>query len=161
MQTKEQLIKQLDLKPHPEGGFFKETYRSEHQVSFTALPENFHSPRNLASSIYFLLGAGDVSRLHRLKSDEIWYFHKGSSIILHTFTQDKTYLKYILGEGGVYQVVIPSGTIFGAEARDKTGYALLGCMVTPGFDFDDFELVDKEEMVKLYPEKLELIKRFT
>ncbi len=152
------IIEELDLKPHPEGGYYRENYR--HPLRLDSVNGN----RNLATSIYYLLHDSQLSKFHRLTSDEIWYHHSGDSAIIHCFFQDSGYRKIRLGaveNSGSYQVVLPAGTIFGAEVENNHGYFLAGCMVSPGFDFNDFEFVTREELLAVYPENRNLIHKFT
>jgi hypothetical protein len=149
-------IQKLGMKPHPEGGFFAETYRNSRYVSFV------NGPRSMATSIYFLLRSQDISHFHQLYSDEIWYFHSGSPVLVHQFHKNN-YQKYILGPESDHdlQVVIKAGTIFGAEVLEESSYCLMGCMVNPGFDFSDFRMMDREELHIKFPDHEELINRLT
>jgi uncharacterized protein len=162
-QSAEDYIRNLDLQPHPEGGFYREIYRSEHTL-FTQHNETESPPeRNLLTSIYFLLHNGDTSCFHRLKSDEIWYFHAGDPIAIHTIDAQKSYRCVMLGpdagHGEVPQMIIPAGTLFGAGPAVKNGFTLVGCAVAPGFDFRDFEMFDPLELLQLYPQHEEIIRR--
>jgi len=162
--TAQQLIGQLDLIRHPEGGWFKETYRSTEQFAASALPERFGGERSLCTSIYFLLEQGDFSALHRIKSDELWHFHSGCAVLIHLIAPDGSYQELRLGSdtaaGEQFQAVVPAGCWFGAEPTGE-GYALVGCTVAPGFDFADFELGRREELVLRYPGHAGLVRRLT
>lgn len=153
----EEYIKQLQLEPHPEGGFYKPTYASELSASFE------HGERQLYTSIYFLLRSEDVSHLHRLQSDELWYFHAGSSLTIHMITPAGEYEEITLGlqveQGEVPQFVVPKHTIFGSSVRDQDTFALAGCMVSPGFDFADFELFSQDELLGSYPQHEKVIRK--
>jgi uncharacterized protein len=157
-------INHLDLSPHPEGGYFKEIYRNKTEISGKNLPGNYSGNRNLATSIYFLLDKDQVSKLHRLASDEIWYFHAGSSVIVHVF-YNGNYTLHTLGDNHrnneQLQVILPAGSIFGAEVADKNSFGLFGCMVAPGFHFDDFDLIQGDNLINLYPMQNDLILRLT
>ncbi|PLX17389.1 MAG: hypothetical protein C0599_13680 [Salinivirgaceae bacterium] len=158
-----QIIENFDLKPHPEGGYYRENYRSNINIAEKNLPENFSGRRSLATSILFLLPKGSFSSFHKLKQDEIWYFHAGEGPILHCIAPDHTYTKYKMGSGinrnEVPQLTIPAGTFFAAETTKKFSFS--GCMVTPGFDFADFDMPTAAQLIKLFPEHEELIRRFT
>jgi uncharacterized protein len=163
MKTAEYWIDALKLQAHPEGGFFREIYRSSVVVEGTNLPVN--EPRNLSTSIYYLLRSSDVSHFHRLRSDELWYYHYGSTIRIHQISSNGILSFVDLGakpdNGEALQANIPAGTIFGAEVLDEKSYSLIGCVVSPGFDFKDFELMKRQNLLEAYPEYKEIILRFT
>lgn len=150
-----QLIEQLQLEPHPEGGFYKSSFRSEQRMT-TASGE-----RPLYTSIYFLLRSHDISHLHRLKSDELWYFHGGSALTVHMILPDGTYeakkLGVNVGNGEMPQILVPKGTIFGSSVDAENTFSLVGCMVAPGFHFADFELFTQEELLVQYPQHAAVI----
>ena len=150
------IIEKLHLQPHPEGGYYKETYRSID----TCLDES----RNLQTAIYFLLTSDNVSHFHRIKSDEIWYFHAGSPLIVHTLTE-KGHTKHLVGNdllaGQTPQLLVPKDTIFGSSVLEKDSYSLVSCSVAPGFDFADFELFSKEELMQDYATFEEIIDLLT
>jgi predicted cupin superfamily sugar epimerase len=152
--TKE-LIEELDLKPHPEGGFYKETYRSV---------DSLEGERSLMTSIYFLLTSEHVSHFHRIKSDEHWYFHEGSSLTVHLLN-DKGHQELKLGSdlstGESFYHLVPKNTIFGSTVDNQNGYALVSCVVAPGFDFRDFELLDSEYLLERYPNEEKIIRKLT
>ena len=149
-------VGKLDLLPHPEGGFYKETYRSE---------ENFPGKnRQLMTGIYFLLTSSNVSRFHRIKSDELWFYHAGSPLIVHTLdenghTENPVGLDFEAGQQP--QFLVPKNTIFGSTVLQENSYSLVSCVVAPGFDFEDFELFTKAELLPLYPEHEAIIDRLT
>ncbi|MCK5823734.1 MAG: cupin domain-containing protein [Bacteroidales bacterium] len=161
MKTKAFWVEKLDLKRHPEGGFYKELYRSSIKITDDNLPSSFDGDRNIATSIYYLLGGKEVSHFHKIESDEIWYHHYGSPITIHVIDQDRNYKKISLGnpdeEHPQFQATIPANSFFGATVEEDNSYALAGCMVTPGFDFADFLIVDRDEMLRQYPEYSEII----
>lgn len=156
-------IQHLQLKFHPEGGYFRETYRATESINESALPPRYAAPRAISTAIYYLLMAEQRSLFHRLKSDEIWHFYQGSPLLLHVLT-DKLHT-HILGshphQGQVFQAVIPQGAWFAAQVADENGYTLLGCTVAPGFDFKDFELADRKSLQVQYPEHAALIEEYT
>lgn len=159
------LINALTLVRHPEGGWYRETYRSSEQLPHHSLPSHFSGPRTYCTAIHFLLKQGEFSALHRIKSDEIWHFHTGSSLIIHTLTPTGEYTCIRLGaaleEGDVFQAVVPAGVWFGAELVTGGDHALVSCTVSPGFDFADFELGDRAILLQQYPEHAALITRLT
>lgn len=141
----EQLIEVLNMKPHPEGGFFAETYRHPNTL---LLPDG--RKRNLFTSIYFLLTGKDISHFHRLTSDETWFFHFGENIELVTLENGKHTSQRIGNDitlNALPQLLIPANTWFAAHIPSKQGYALVSCTVSPGFDFDDFELATEEKLI--------------
>lgn len=152
-------IQYLGLEPHPEGGFYKSTFQSDMK---TVCPQG---ERPLYTSIYFLLRSQDVSHFHRLQSDEIWYYHGGSSLTVHMITPNGQYEEVVLGlnleKGEVPQFNVPKHTIFGSSVREEDTFSLVGCMVSPGFDFADFELFDEEELLSQYPDYQEIIRKLT
>ncbi|MEC2158242.1 cupin domain-containing protein [Virgibacillus halodenitrificans] len=156
-------ISKLGLEAHPEGGYYKSTYQSEEAISDKELTVNFAEQRKLYTSIYFLLTSEDVSHFHRLKSDEVWYFHAGSPLTIHMIKRDGQYEEVKLGlnleNGEIPQVVVPKGTIFGSSVKEKHTYSLVGCMVSPGFDFQDFELFTQDQLLSNYPHHKEIIKK--
>lgn len=150
-------IDRLGLQPHPEGGYYREVYRSG---EVTIHPEHSEE-RNLATSIYFLLEGENISHFHELSSDELWYYHDGKGANIHVFDNGQ-YQSYELSKEpeGQLQVLLPAHSEFAAEVIGQDGYVLIGCVVTPGFDFEDFRLLKKAEMLKKYPGYTELIEKF-
>jgi predicted cupin superfamily sugar epimerase len=151
-------VQHLGLKPHPEGGFFKETYRSTIKEEF----RGFSAKRNLSTGIYFLLEQGNFSAFHRIKSDEMWHFYAGDPLVVHMIDDGGKYHKQLIGpkldEGQALQFVVPAGVWFASEVADQGKYSLVGCTVSPGFDFDDFELADKNFETK-FPEHRNVIQK--
>jgi len=141
----EAYIKTLNMQPHPEGGWFVETYRSKREIS---LPD-FSGSRAMATSILFLIPEGKRSALHRIKSDEIWYYHAGGALDVIELDADGNERRIRLGpnvlDGERLQYVVSAGTWFGAEPVPGAEFCLVGCQVSPGFDFADFELLEKGE----------------
>lgn len=160
MIDKQSLIDKLNLLPHPEGGYYKEMYRSEGSIPAAALP-HYSSSRNYATSIYFLLDSENFSSLHRIKQDELWYFHSGSGLTVHVISPEGQYntIKLGSGENEDFQAWVPGGSWFGATVDQENSYALVSCAVAPGFDFADFELGKKEELSQLYPQHIDIINR--
>ena len=161
MRTSKYWIDKLNLQKHPEGGWFKEVYRSEMKAPENVLTPNFGGVRNLATSIYYLLENKDFSAWHKIKSDEIWHYYTGNSTIEILSIENNGIIKRRLGpnpdNGASFQVVIPSNTWFAARLLSEEGFALAGCTVSPGFHFSDFILAD-ESLINEFPDlKSELI----
>jgi predicted cupin superfamily sugar epimerase len=149
-----QLIADLRLRAHPEGGFFRETYRSATRI---ATPRG---ERAAITSIHFLLPGDTFSAWHTLRSDETWHFYRGSALTLHTIAPDGRAAALPLGPDGPYQLAIPAGTAFAAAVDDPAGYALVGCDVAPGFEFADFDLHDRAALLAAHPQHAALVSRF-
>jgi len=158
-------IEKLKLVAHPEGGYFREIYRSEELLKDNVLPHRYKGSRSFCTSIYFLLKREQKSLFHKLKSDELWHFYDGSSVKLYTIDAEGKLLERILGRNidrnESMQLVIERGHWFCAEVSNKNSFALFGCTVAPGFDFSDFELGDRKKLSRLYPQHKELVKKFT
>ncbi len=157
-------INNLNLQRHPEGGYFREIFRSDDIIPQSALPRRFSGDRCCMTSIYFLLSKGEVSALHRLKSDEIWYYHDGSPLTVYVI-DDGTLVQHRIGldvaSGETPQVVIRAGSWFGACLEGEGEYSLVGCAVAPGFDFADFELASRSSFLEQYPEHRSVIQKLT
>jgi predicted cupin superfamily sugar epimerase len=156
-------IDRLKLRPHPEGGYFCETYRSPLQLGAEQQPPRYGGERPVATSILFLLRHGEPSALHRLASDELWHFHAGDPIRVHMLDERGGYESLRLGlvADAEPQGVVPAGRWFGAEVEESGAYALVGCTVAPGFDFADFELARRVELEARWPQHADLIARLT
>ncbi len=155
-------IKKLGLTPHPEGGYFREAYRSGELIS--SLPERYKGLRCFGTSIYFLLTGKQLSAFHRIRSDETWHFYAGCPLTLYTLDDTGDLHEYILGNsltgGEVLQHTIPSGTWFAGKPADENSYSLLGCTVAPGFEFEDFELGNYEKLAGIFPAHKKILKEF-
>lgn len=139
------LVASLDLQPHPEGGFYRETFRADVQVPFLG------ALRSVGTSIYYLLAQGAYSGWHRIDADEIWHFHAGGALSLHVLHPNGELVTHRLGDplrhaGAVYQAIAPAGCWFAAELARPDDFVLMGCVVTPGFDFSGFELATEADM---------------
>jgi len=165
MDTARDYIEALDLAPHPEGGWYREIYRSGETIAPAGLPERFAEGRRFATAIYFLLDDRSFSALHRIRADELWHFYAGSPLTLHLIAPDGGYRSLLLGpdlaSGEAFQAVVPHGCWFGATVDTPDGFALVGCTVAPGFEFDDFELAERRRLLKDYPQHAALITRLT
>ena len=142
----QKLISHYEMHPHPEGGFYKETYRSQY-----------------STAIYYLLGKGNKSSLHRIKSDELWHFYEGDSLIVVELTEDGGFKETRLGrdleKGELVQYVVPAGVWFGAYLPDDSQFAFVGCTVSPAFEFKDFTLGHKAELLKNFPKAVSVINK--
>lgn len=158
-------IEALQLRPHPEGGYFRESYRSSETMVRSHLPPRFSGDRVFATAIYFLLQGNDFSALHRIKQDEVFHFYEGRCLIISVIAPDGGLSTIQLGRdvraGEVLQAVIPAGSVFGARLSDPHSFALVGCTVAPGFDFADFEMPSREELLKRYPQHRVVIEQLT
>jgi uncharacterized protein len=158
-------IDKLQLTPHPEGGYYRQTYRSELTIAREALPPAFSGPRAASTAIYFLLEGENFSAFHRLHSDEVWHFYAGSPLQVHVIDTAGTHSKLSLGcnpdAGQVLQTVVRAGNWFGSHVADWTSWTLVGCTVAPGFDFADFELAKRSELMVRHPQHREIIHRLT
>jgi uncharacterized protein len=164
MQTAEYWISHLELLPHPEGGFYKETYRSAENIPIGGLPSRFQGPRNFSTSIYFLLRSEDKSLFHRIKSDELWHFHAGSTLNIYLLQKNALNIFKLgaqLEDGNSLQVVIPANCWFAAKLVSPNAYTLAGCTVAPGFDFKDFELAERKKLLQEFPDHADIITELT
>lgn len=161
----ETLIKQLDLLPHPEGGYYKETYRSQGDISEDCLPDTYGGNRNYATGIYFVLTSDNFSSFHKINQDEMWHFYDGASILLHIISEAGVYTQHRIGRdittGEVPQFVVQGGDWFAAEVTDPDTYAFVGCTVAPGFSFEDFVLPARKQLINQFPEHTAVITRLT
>ncbi|WP_027213181.1 cupin domain-containing protein [Burkholderia sp. WSM2232] len=174
--ARDELIRRFDLKPHPEGGFFSETYRSADLVSRVdaaattsaagtpAAPISPAQTRAASTAIYYLLCDGAHSAWHRIQSDEVWHFYAGGPLQVHVLDTSGKLVTHRLGNAlldrdAVFQAVVPAGLWFAAECADPAGYALAGCTVAPGFEFSEFELADVDMLKTQHPQHAALIER--
>ena len=158
-----QYIEHLNLQPHPEGGFYRQSYRSTEILPGGSLPERFTGNRPFSTAIYYLLEQGDFSSFHKIKSDECWHFYSGNTLYIHVIENDGDCFCIKLGgmlqDGEVFQFIVPAGAWFAAEPAPDTAFALTGCTVAPGFDFEDLEIGDKATLLSLFPQHHTLINR--
>lgn len=167
MKTKkiETIVERLKMDPHPEGGFYKETYRSNQVIPEDVLGPSFQGNRNYCTAIYFLLTSDNFSAFHRIQQDEIWHFYEGSSLYVHVIHPNGIYQRHVVGinfdQGELPQLVVPAGAWFASSVKEPNQYSLVGCTVAPGFDFKDFELAERSTLVKQFPEHEKVIKQLT
>ncbi|WP_194777211.1 cupin domain-containing protein [Pararhodonellum marinum] len=152
------LIQKLGLKEHPEGGYYSETYRALETKEFSM------GHRSLMTSIYFLMTSDKVSHFHRIKSDELWFYHEGSPLTIHLL-EENGYSNLKVGtqlnQGQNPFQMVRSHAIFGSTVDEADSYSLVSCVVAPGFDFEDFELLKEAELLARWPEQSEIIKKLT
>lgn len=164
-QSKEQLVSLLDLQPHPEGGFYKETYRSEHSIPNNVLAGNHEGDRSYGTGIYFMLTGDAFSAFHRIEQDELWFFHQGGTIELHMISPLGEHTKHLIGNdivnGEEPQLLVPATYWFAARVVEEDNFALVSCTVSPGFDFRDFILPSKIELTAKFPQHAQIIDQFT
>jgi predicted cupin superfamily sugar epimerase len=160
----QQWIERLNLEPHPEGGWYRQTYRAPLMLPHAALP-GFTGDRAASTAIYFLLEGDQFSALHRLRSDEVWHFYAGSGLVVHVIEPGGKYSERLLGSNvqsnEQFQAVVPAGCWFGSSLAHPNTYALVGCTVAPGFDFADFEMAKRDELSAQYPQHRNIIARLT
>lgn len=158
MKSAKEWIRALGLQAHAEGGYYKEVLKSQ-----TNIINDSGDTRPLYTSIYFLLEHENPSHFHRLKADEVWYFHDGAPLTVHIIDKHSNYQTIDLGlhsnKGQVLQALVPKGSIFGSSVEDQGAYSLVSCMVAPGFDYQDFELFNQESLIQMYPQHHEIIKK--
>ena len=157
-------IENLGLLQHPEGGWYKEVYRSKGTIPATS-SFDFPANRSFSTSIYFMLAGNDFSAFHRIKSDEIWHFYDGSPAVIYSISPEGILTHYNLGRDAAnnqsLQVVIPAGHWFGAKVTELDSFMLAGCTVSPGFEFSDFEMGKRSELLIAYPQLAEIIQQLT
>jgi predicted cupin superfamily sugar epimerase len=166
MTTADELIRILNLQPHPrEGGFFRETYRSTERIAHAALPGRYSGERAHSTAIYYLLTPNTFSALHRLASDEIFHFYAGDPVRMLHLMPGGEGRTLVLGadvlRGQTPQVLVPRGVWQGSALEPGGSYALLGCTVAPGFEYADYDGARREDLLPQYPQFAELIHRLT
>jgi predicted cupin superfamily sugar epimerase len=151
-------IEHLQMTPHPEGGYFKEEYRSKKIVS----TKGSVVEKSAMTVIYYLLENDDFSAFHRIKSPESWFFHKGSALLIYSFEAGQLVCRELSdGVDGVLQITIDPGTWFAARLKQPDTFALVSCAVAPGFEYDEFELAKRSELLAEYPDFATTIKELT
>jgi predicted cupin superfamily sugar epimerase len=161
--TAEKLIAHYSLLPHPEGGWYKETYRSTNNIIQNALPSNFTEGRVFSTAIYFLLEQGNFSAFHKIKSDECWHFYSGQTLLVYVINVqgnlDIIKLGSDIDKGEVFQYVVPANCWFASIPANHAEFCFVGCTVSPGFDFNDFELAKADDLINEFPKLSEEIKK--
>lgn len=159
----EELVQHYHLQPHPEGGYYKETYRSEDKIGSNE--RVFPNGRNYSTAIYFLIEKNNFSAFHRIKSDEIWHFYEGDALeVIEIDTKGnliRTQVGRDLKNGQTFQYTVKAGHWFGSRVLSGGVYSFVGCTVSPGFDFNDFELANRKELIELFPQHEKIISELT
>lgn len=163
MLSAQQIIQQFNLQSHPEGGYYKETYRGTISLPSQVLSPNFNGDRIISTAIYFLLEANHFSAFHKIKSDECWHFYMGGVLEIYVLHQNGALEIVRLGNdiqnGQVVQYVVPANCWFASKPADGVLYSFVGCTVAPGFDFLDFELAKTVQLVAEYPQYKQVVEK--
>ena len=158
-------IQALQLQPHIEGGAYRRTYCASLVISEDNLPQQFRGPRPASTAIYYLLQKKQFSALHRIASDEVWHFYYGDPLMIYEIDCNGHLTEHLLGNNPLskesFQCVIKAGSWFGSRIKNRGDYSLAGCTVSPGFDFDDFELAGRTALLALYPQHAGIINALT
>jgi len=158
-------IEKLQLTQHVEGGSYRQVYKSGLMIPQAQLPATYHGDRHASTAIYFLLDKNQFSALHRIASDEVWHFYYGDTLVVYEINTSGVLIEHFLGnnpgQGENFQCVIKAGSWFGAKVKNGGDYALVGCTVAPGFDFEDFELAEKDKILKEFPQHKDIIQMLT
>ena len=165
MKSAQYWIDQLQLAKHPEGGYFREVYKSAENIPQQGLPDRYHGSRAFATHIYFLITYEGFSAFHRLRTDEIWHFYAGNPCQIHMIADDGSYSTHKLGPdpeaGENFQAIVAAGCWFAVNVEAPEAYTLAGCTMAPGFDFADFELAEREVLISDFPQHTALIEGLT
>ncbi len=160
-----EIINHFNLATHPEGGYFKEVYRSKGKILSEKLGDEFDGNRNYCTSIYFLLISDKFSAFHKINQDEIWHFYKGTALKLHMISPEGNYSFIRIGanfsNGEIPQFTVPAHYYFAAEVLEKDSFSFVGCTVSPGFDFRDFVLPSCKKLSKEFPNLAKIIEKLT
>ena len=155
------LIDQFGLQPHPEGGWYAESYKSKETIPNYGLPKRYKGDRAFSTCIYFLLEKGNFSAFHKIQSDECWHFYSGDPMNVFVIRENGEIDVILVGnditKGHVFQYVVPANCWFASRPAEGSEYCFVGCTVAPGFEFTDFELADAEQLSSQYPQHKELI----
>lgn len=158
-------IDTLGLLPHPEGGWYRETYRCAESTTATHLPTRYGGERSHSTAIYFLLPGETFSAWHRIKSDEVWHHYDGDTVEVYVLNEKGRLTVIKLGKdisaGETPQAVVHHGDWFASRCAVRDGYALVGCTVAPGFDFADFEMAERAILTAQYPQHEQIIRELT
>jgi uncharacterized protein len=157
----DKIIQRYHLLPHPEGGWYVQTYKSSEEITANALPERFGDKRPFSTAIYFLLEQGNFSAFHHIKSDECWHFYEGDPLEIFVLQQNGELNTILLGKdfekGQQFQYVVPANCWFASRPAQDSSYCFVGCTVSPGFDFADFELATIDSLIATYPKHQKVI----
>lgn len=159
----QEIVRRLEMQPHPEGGYFKESYRAKGSIPGAALLHRPEAGRAYSTAIYYLLPPEGRSRLHRMKSDEIFHFYLGGPMSLVKLMPDGSHESVRLGQeladGQQLQHLVEAGTWFGGFCEPGSPFSLVGCTVAPGFEFEDFELGERGALLRQFPAAGSLIEK--
>lgn len=162
--TIDQLIDTHKMIAHPEGGYFRETYRSNETIQEECLPIRFRGERIFSTGIFYLLRGDEFSAFHRIKSDEMWHFYAGGPLNIYVIDYYGQFELITMGQninnGEVFQAVIRAGNWFAAQPVHTNSFSFMGCTVAPGFDFQDFELGTADDLSNNFPQHENLIRKF-
>jgi predicted cupin superfamily sugar epimerase len=161
--TAREIVERYELLPHPEGGYYREVYRAKDLVlRASALGTRSYSA---STSILYLLEGRQFSALHRISSDELWHFYEGNRLRVVTFDAEGNREDLLLGRdmsvGERYQAMVPAGRWFGATLDVTEGFCLVGCTVAPGFEFSEFELGQRDQLLAAFPRHRDVIESLT
>lgn len=156
MHDAEKLIADLELIAHPEGGYYRETYRSTASVTTAD-----GSQRRALTNVHFLLAGDEFSAWHRIDADETWHFYRGGGLVVSIIASDGSFEERRLGPDGPWQTTVLRGLYFAAHVPVANSYALVGCSVAPGFEFSALELPSRAALTARYPRHAAEIARFT
>ncbi|MCC5931833.1 MAG: cupin domain-containing protein [Cyclobacteriaceae bacterium] len=158
------LITKLHLKPHPEGGWYREVYRSNEWINAESISPRFNRKRCFSTGIYYMLCGKEFSAWHRIQSDELWHHYQGCGIVLHIIDPEGQYTHVEIGnihsENPAFQIAVPAQYWFAVETKDKNSFFLSGCTVAPGFDFADFEFAQFAKLSIEFPQHKEILQKF-
>ena len=158
-------IESLQLEPHPEGGWYREVYRSPERIAAQGLPPRCDGDRAFSTAIYFLLKDGEFSALHRIQQDEVWHHYDGASLRIDVIDETGGHAPIALGtnvEAGERPLaVVTAGCLFGASLESGGTHALVGCTVAPGFEFADFHMPSRERLLEQYPQHRGVVQALT
>jgi len=159
------IIRKFKLKKHIEGGYYSEIYRSGEKIKKKHLPKRYNGDRTFSTSIYFLLLNNDVSVFHKLNSDEILHFYDGSPLLIylidHTGNMEIKKLGRNVFKDEVYQILVKANQWLAMKPIRRNYYSLIGCTVSPGFEYDDLIIGKKDELIKLYPQHKRIINKLS
>lgn len=158
-------INKLQLTRHIEGGSYIRTYCSPLTIPGQQLPPGFKGSRPASTAIYFLLEKDQFSAMHRIASDEIWHFYYGDPLVVYEIATNGSLTEHLLGNNPenneCFQCIVKAGSWFGSKTKEGGDYSLVGCTVSPGFDFDDFEMGQRDSLLQLYPQHTALVHMLT
>lgn len=161
--TAKDFVDHYSLQPHPEGGWYKQTYKSAELIAHASLPPRFKGDRAFSTAIYFMLAAGDFSAFHRIQSDECWHFYAGDPlevfIITHKGDLEIITLGNDISKGQLFQYVVPAGCWFASRPAKNSPFSFVGCTVAPGFDFADFEMATTDRLISDYPQHQSILRQ--